>query len=278
MSKTLITLILGAVTAGVPGHALAQAINIAPRGETEWSGFVTPYLFLPVTTTGTSTVGGFAADVDLDLGDIFGALRFSGSARAELWRGNFGILADGYFVNLNTTGRGTLPGPLGGSAAVDITVEQAWAGLYAAWRFYQASYDDGGVNRPFAFDAGIGFRYNTLRQEVSAGVDLGIGPGVQTDIGGTERWVEPAVALRGGVQISDSWSLGARAEIGGFGVGGDDLQYSVLLGADYAPWESLSLKVGWQFYGIDFSTDRADGEFAYDVFQTGPYLGGTFRF
>lgn len=261
-----------------PGAASAQGINIDERGSDEWSFSVSPYLFLPVTTTGTATLAGVSADLDLDLGDLFGALRFAGSAKAELWRGDFGLLVDGYYVNINGTARTTLPGPLAGEISADVTVKQGWAAAFASYRFLNSSYDDNGASRAFAFDAGVGFRYNNLRQEVVAGVDLGLGPGVQNKVGGTEVWFEPALVVRGGVEVTDELSLGARAEIGGFGVGGDNLQYAVLLGADYAPWESFSFKAGWQFYGIDFSTNRADGEFAYDVFQTGPYLGGTIRF
>ncbi len=97
-------------------------------------------------------------------------------------------------------------------------------------------------------------------------------------VAGTEVWFEPVLTLRGGVELSDAWTLGARAEVGGFGAGGSDIHWNVLMGADYGPWENVSLKIGWQFYGLDFETERADGSFAYDVFQTGPYLGGTIRF
>ncbi len=90
------------------------------------------------------------------------------------------------------------------------------------------------------------------------------------------------VGIDGGVraayQVSDRWTLGGRAEIGGFGVGGDDLQYTVLFGADWRARERSSLKFGYQFYGIDFETERSDGDFAYDISQHGPYLGVTFRF
>ncbi len=45
-------------------------------------------------------------------------------------------------------------------------------------------------------------------------------------------------------------------------VGGDDLQWRVLGVVGYRPWENTSLKFGWQFYGVDFSTNRSDGKFA----------------
>jgi hypothetical protein len=45
-----------------------------------------------------------------------------------------------------------------------------------------------------------------------------------------------------------------------------------------AAGEQTAVRFGWQFYGIDYSTNRSDGKFAYDVFQTGPYLALTYRF
>lgn len=258
-----------------PVSALAQETDLSPAAPDEVRFSITPYMFLPVSTTGTSTVAGGTADVDLDLGDIFGALRFSGSLRAELRRGDFGLILDGYYVNLNSTSRFTSPGPLGASVQADITTKQSWVTAMGAYRFAQGATDDG---MRFGVDGYAGLRWNSLRQEVAASVDIGPGPGIQRTLGGTETWWEPVIGLRGAVQVAPEWTLGARAELGGFGVNGSDLQWNVLAGADYAPWENASLKLGWQFYGIDFSTNRADGKFAYDVFQTGPYLGATFRF
>ncbi len=123
-------------------------------------------------------------------------------------------------------------------------------------------------------------RYNSLRQTVDADVNVDIGPGFgfQTRLGGTEDWFEPVVGVRGVAEISDRWTIGARADFGGFGVNGDDLQWKVIAGFDYRAWERTSVKFGWQFYGIDYSTNRSDGKFAYDVFQIGAYLALTHRF
>lgn len=246
-----------------------------------WRVSVTPYLFLPVTTTGTSTVAGASVDIDLDLGDILQALNFAVSTRAEAWKGDFGLMTDLYYVHIGGDGRVPLPGPVPGSAGVDVSVKQGWIAVLGGYRFAKGKIETSGRSpMRYAFDAGVGFRYNILRQEVDADlrVDIGPGDGVQRTLGGTETFIEPTVTLRGAVAVAEDWTLGARADFGGFGVGGDDLQWIVVAGADYRPWENTSLKLGWQFYGIDYSTNRSDGRFAYDVFQTGPYLGLTIGF
>lgn len=262
-------------------HNPAAAQTLSLLGETDdWRVSVAPYLFLPVTTTGTSTIAGVTADVDLDLSDVLEALNFAASTRFEVWKGDFGLMSDFYYVNLSGGSTVGLPGPGAGTARVDIKTKQGWASVLAGYRFLDGSYDSNSGKRRYTFDAGAGFRYNVLRQEVNANLNIDIGPGFgfQRKLGGTETWFEPVISLRGAAEISERWTLAARADIGGFGVGGDDLQWVVLAGADYRPWDSTSIRIGWQFYGIDFSTNRADGKFAYDVFQTGPYMGLDFRF
>ncbi|MEM6677931.1 MAG: hypothetical protein AAF675_08670 [Pseudomonadota bacterium] len=260
----------------LPSAALAQSINLAPSAPGEWRVGLTPYLFLPVTTTGTATIADAEADVDLDLSDIFGAMRFAGSARAEVWRGDLGLIVDGYYANLSAGTTLSFPDAGVSTARVDLTLVQGWVTAMGAYRALQGSYGDAG--RRYGIDAAIGFRWNSLRQEVEAAVDIDQGEDLQATLGGRETWFEPVIGIRGGVEVSESWTLGARAELGGFGANGSDLQWNVLAGADYAPWETVSLKIGWQVYGIDFETERSDGTFGYNVVQTGPYLGATFRF
>lgn len=258
--------------------AAAQAMDFLGREPEETSFSITPYMFLPVTTTGTATVTGVRADVDLSGSDILDALSLAGSLRAELTHGDFALILDGYFVHLGGGTAVALPEPIGGVARADISFEQAWVAGIAAYRVLDGTI--GGVEGggAYAVDAGVGFRFNRLHQEVDGRVDLGIGPGIQRTIGGTETWVEPTVMLRGGVALGANWGVGGSAEIGGFGAGGNDLQWNLLLGAVYRPWENTALRLGWQVYGIDLATRRGGRAFGYDVIQAGPYAGATFRF
>jgi hypothetical protein len=258
--------------------ALAEPLALAGANDDEWRFSLTPYLFLPVSTTGTSTVAGGEADVDLSLSDVFDALNMSLSARVEALKGDFGLIVEGYFVHIGGDETIDLPGPLGGTVGVDVSVEQGWVDLLGAYRVAHGTFDE--TERRYSVDVQAGVRYNHLRQKIKADLafDIGPGDGFQRNLGGTENWWEPVVGLRSVAQINDRWSAGAMADFGGFGVGDDDLQWKVRLGADYRPWEQTSLKFGWQFYGIDYETTRSDGKFAYDVFQTGPFVGVTFRF
>lgn len=256
------------------GEAGAQALGPGIHGD-GWHYSLTAYSFLPVSSTGEATVAGAAADVDLNLRDVFKTLNFAAAARGEAWNGDFGAILDLYYVNIGGDVTVAPGGPLDAAARADISLRQGWVALMGAWRFAQGTYGDAGLR--YSFDLGAGARLNLIDQDVKlrAGV---AGRGVQRNFGGQETWVEPTVSLRGMVELSPEVLFGARFEAGGFGVGGDDLQWLALAGVEYRPWQQTSLRIGWQAYSIDYSANRSDGLFAYDVFQTGPYIGLTYRF
>ncbi len=261
-------------------QALAQSLAPANFDDDAWRFSFTPYLFLPVTTKGTSTVAGVEADVDLDLGDVLDLLNGAVSGRAEAWRNNFGLVVEGYYVSIGGDGSIDTPGPAPGSLGADVQVDQVFVDLLGAYRIAQGTYDDSGLR--YALDVQAGARYNSLKQDVDGGFNVDIGPGIgrQASLGGTETWWEPVVGLRGMTELSKSWTGAMLADFGGFGVNGDDLQWKVRLGASHRPfdWQQTALGFGWQFYGIDFSTSRDDGRFGYDIFQMGPFLTFNYQF
>jgi hypothetical protein len=265
-----------AATAIMSASAAADPLTPRNMNDDEWRFSVSTYVFAPVSTTGTSTIAGGEVDLDFDLADILDFLNLAIAGRGEAWKGDLGFILDASYVDLGMGGDIGLPDPVGGTASVDVSIEQAWVSLMGAYRVAHGPYDASG--RRYSFDLQAGARYNSLKQKVDASIDIGPGPGVQTKLGGTETWWEPVIGARGTIELSERWTAALMADFGGFGVGGDDLQWRVLGVMGYRPWENTSLKFGWQFYGIDFSTNRSDGKFAYDVVQTGPYLALTYQF
>ncbi|UWR03926.1 OprO/OprP family phosphate-selective porin [Ruegeria conchae] len=256
---------VGWLLVAISHAANAQSLARSEDDEGGWRHSITPYLFLPLSTTGTSTIDGTSVDLDLSLSEVLDVLQGAASVRYEGWNGDFGIISEVYYVRLGEDG--TLPG---GRVDVDVDVRQTFVNVQGAYRFAN------GVNasgRRYAADAAIGVQWNRLKQEI----DLS-GPGPGMTLGGTEDWFEPMIALRYAMEINDKWSFASRAELSGFGVNGDDLQYLLLAGFDWKGWENTSLRFGYQFYGIDYSTDRSGGEFAYDVDQNGIYAAVAFHF
>lgn len=267
---------LAAVMIGHPGMAFADPLGLRGASDDEWRFTVSPYLFLPVSTTGTSTVAGGTVDLDLSLKDVLKHLEFAVSGRAEAWKGDFGLIIDTYYVNIGGDESIGLPDSPGVTVGVDVDVKQFWFDLLGAYRVAHGAYD--GTGRRYSIDLQAGVRYNRLRQKVDVDVSIDIGPGVgvQTSLGGTEYW--SIVGVRGVVDLSERWMFAARADFGGFGVNDDHLQWKVITGFDYRAWERTSVRFGWMFYGIDYSTNRSDGKFAYDIFQHGPYMALAYRF
>ncbi|WP_085807385.1 outer membrane protein [Roseovarius albus] len=241
----------------------ANPLASAGADPNEWHFTLTPYLFLPTSTEGTSTVDGSSASIDLDLGDILDLLQGALSARFEAWRGQFGIITEGYYVYIEEDV--TLPGPA--EVNLNVPVKQAYISLMGAYRFHEGRTSRG----PYSWDVSGGVRWNSITQDINI-----TGPARATSLGGTETWFEPAIGLRAAYELSEDWTAGARVELSGFGVNGNDLQYTVLTGFDWQAWENVSLRFGYQWYGIDFATTRSGGRFAYDVDQHGPYLGASF--
>ncbi|NOD65868.1 MULTISPECIES: hypothetical protein [unclassified Ruegeria] len=256
---------VGWLLVAISHAANAQSLARSEDDEGGWRHSITPYLFLPLSTTGTSTIDGTSVGLDLSLSEVLDVLQGAASVRYEGWNGDFGIISEVYYVRLGEDG--TLPS---GNANVDVDVRQTFVNVQGAYRFAN------GVNawgRRYAADVAIGVQWNRLKQEIYI---AGPGPGVT--LGGTEDWFEPMIALRYAMEINDKWSFASRAELSGFGVNGDDLQYLLLAGLDWKGWENTSLRFGYQFYGIDYSTDRSGGEFAYDVDQNGIYAAVAFHF
>ncbi|WP_271952239.1 hypothetical protein [Ruegeria faecimaris] len=265
--NSFISFILAANTLNVVGSpAEAQSLPRQNDPEMGWRHTITPYLFLPFTTEGTSEIDGIEADIDLSLSDILDILQGAASVRYEGWNGDWGIQAELYHVYIGEDG--TLPGPL--ATDVELDIKQTYFSFQGAYRFANGS---NAAGHRYAADVSFGVKWNRLKQEVNLTNAIG-----RRTIGGTEEWFEPMVGIRYGLELNKDWRAVARAELSGFGINGDDLQYLVLLGVDWRAWENMNLRFGYQFYGIDFSTERSNGGFAYDVNQNGPYLGLAIHF
>ncbi|WP_085806912.1 hypothetical protein [Roseovarius albus] len=220
------------------------------------------YLFLPTSTTGTSTIDGIEADIDLSLSDALDLLDVAASFRAESWKGDWGLIFDANYLSLEANEN------LSRGGSVDGDVEQYWLAFLGTYRVSRGTLSGG---QPYSIDVQAGVRYNSLKQKINIS-----GPG--TSLGGTETWWEPVIGARYAWKINEKWSGAVLADAGGFGVNDSDLQWSTTLSFDYSFDGARSLKLGVRYYSIDFSTNRPGGEFAYDASQVGPFIGYSYSF
>ncbi len=248
-----------------------QADPLAPPSlnDSEWRVDFSPYIFLPASVTGDSTIAGQTASLDLDTGDLLDLLSFALSGRLEVWKGDFGVILDGMYIKLEAGGTVETPGPLPINVIIDADIRQFYVDGLGSYRVINEPYDAAG--NLWSLDLMGGIRYNYLRQEIDLEVTGGLGPGATTTLGGSETWVDPMVGARVAVALNERWTAAVRGDIGGFGISDTDLTWSVTGGFDYRPWETTSLKFGWRAYSIDYATTLSDGAFAYDIFEHGPY-------
>lgn len=248
--------------------SFAAADTAALKYSEDWNSDLTVYAFVPFTTSGTSTIGGQTADVDLNLGDVLDILDFGVSGRFETWRGNFGFIIDANYLKLSADSTVTV-GP--GSVDAEVEVEQYWIGLLGAYRVASGTSTAG---LAYSVDVSAGARYNSLKQTI----DVSGGPLPGASLGGTETWWEPVVGARFVSEINDKWTGAAMFDAGGFGVNDSHLQWSATLGASYKINDKGAIKLGIRYYSIDYSTTRSDGKFAFDAYEIGPFVGYTYTF
>lgn len=151
-----------AVITVVSAPAMAQSLAPPSIDEEAWHFSITPFLFLPVYTTGTSTVAGQDVDIDLNLWDVLKVLNGAISGRAEAWRGDFGLAVEGYFVALGDDTSIGLPGSA--HVDVDVNIRQAYVDLLGGYRVLDGTYDDAGHR--YAIEGFAGARYNSLTQDI----------------------------------------------------------------------------------------------------------------
>ena len=261
---------VGIVSGFTPLVSLAEPLPIPGQNESDWRYSLTPYAFLPARTSGTSTISGTTVPLEMDLGDALELLDYALAATFEMWRGDLGFIVDGNYVQLSLDE--SLPDPFPPDSTFALDIRQKWLGVLAAYRVVDSTY--GARNQRVSVDLQGGIRYNSLRQTV----DIIAGGDPQPQLGGDEGWFEPVIGARVMWRLNEKWAADIALDLGGFGAGGNDLQVGLNACFDFRLWEKNSLRFGYRYYSMDYSTTLATGPFAYDVSQHGPYLGVTFRF
>jgi hypothetical protein len=93
----------------------------------------------------------------------------------------------------------------------------------------------------------------------------------------THDWIDPIVGLRYHGDLGEHWSVNARADVGGFGVGSDFAwNASALLGYRFSSWCSAHL--GYRALSLDFESGSGSDSLAYDLTMNGPIIGVAFSF
>ncbi len=150
--------------------------------------------------------------------------------------------------------------PTGG--VVDIEVNQVVVEALLGRRF------EGPARQ---IDVFAGIRYWNLDLDVEL-----VGTPAALDLG--DGWVDPVVGGRLVQELSDTWFLTARGDVGGFGLG-SSFSWNVQGGVGYEVSGLFSLVAQYRALAVDFENDEAGLDFlSYDTTTHGPVIGFVFSF
>jgi hypothetical protein len=243
-----------------------------------WAGTVELYGFTPLRSSGTTTVRGFEADFDLDLGDILSDLDGAFYLRGSVERGRWGVLTDLSYVRLGDKSATTsAAGRFNGNARLNY--EQGVYDLAVRYRFGER---ESAVAQPGAWTLipYLGVRVIDLNLDVKAEVRSNVLRRASLESQGSigRTWAQPLLGLQASTFLSPRLRLFARADIGGFGISGDqDLSGNAQLGLGYAIGDNTDLNLSWRYQGIRYQNSRSPSS-GVSVDNNGIELGVKFFF
>jgi len=231
----------------------------------EWKWEISPYFFAPAVDL-KATVEGTTVPIDLSFSDILDDFDIFGvSARIEGWKGNWGVICDGMWTDLD--------GDFGPEDNIGVDIEDGMVDLQAGYRIMA----DSSTEKSLVFDVMPGLRYHHIKQKINIRLPDPI-PLQPPSQGGSEDWLEPLIGCRVVWPFADKWSLLVRGDMSGFGVGSaSDLTWSVNAALDFKFAENWAAKLGYRYYDIDYSRGSAANEFGLDGSMDGVMLGVTWK-
>ncbi len=241
----------------VPTPETVQAeppIPVAAAKPGKWTFDVSIYGLAPAMS-GDVTVKGIPVSMEVDFDQIWDNLDSCAMGSVRIGRGRWALLGDLLYMGLE--GSADWQGPLQ-THKIDVEFEQ-WLASVAV-----------GFQATKQVELLAGMNYNNMNAEISGG-PLGNNPS------GTQEWFDPFVGTDVNLPLTESLSLHARADVGGFGVG-SDLTWQAFPYASwrFAPWGSL--QAGYRWLYADYEDGSGTSKFGYDVTTQGPQLGITGHF
>ena len=256
-------------------HAPAYSQDPLADDNDGWDISAAPYFWAP-SIDGDSTISGATSKIDLSFGDIIDDFDVMGiSTRVEAWKGNWGFIFDGMYIDLEAEADLKDPPPAGD---VDVEIASGTADFALAYKLVVLSLEEEST-RKMTFSPLGGIRYQYLDQEVKLkGDHPTLGP-ANTTLGGNEDWVEPFVGAEFRYDLTEKLAVVSRADAGGFGIGSaSTLTWNFLIGVDWTFKDNMDLKVGYRVMDMDYSRGSGDDEFGWDGRMYGPILGLNIHF
>jgi len=261
--------------------AACLCIAATPAKAEPWRSSVELYGPVPLRLDTTTTVvtqnnRSVTTEAVLNLGQVLDNLQWITAVRGSVEKGRWGVLTDLSYTKLGQEDGATTPnGLLTGQASVNVS-----QGIYDLAVRYRFGEPEAAVGTPgqFSLIPYAGIRVIDAQMDVAAQVDLGNILSIQRQGNFGRTWAQPLLGTQASLFLSPRLRAFARADIGGFGLGGaKDLSGNAQIGLGYAVGNSADLNISWRYFGVDYNNgDNPDSGFS--SYQNGLEIGLKFFF
>lgn len=197
--------------------------------------------------SGSTTLRGREAEVDVSASDIFSNLQFGAMGLFVARKGSWGFGSDVIWMALGTTVR-----------EINVDFNQGAFAFYGLRRLGPAA------------DLTFGLRVNTLQGELDF---KRLGVAVDQD----KTWVDPLVGVTLRTPSERRVVVRVYTEIGGFGLG-SDFAWQVFPTVGIRLGTAGSLEFGYRWLDIDYESGDGNERFGWDMLSQGPVIGFGFRY
>ncbi len=250
--KTIMILVLLSIS-----MMFFSTISFASKesGQSDWEFNLAPFYLWGINIDGDMSVGPANAQVEVPFEDVFDSIEAAFIVHFEtVYKAQWGFLVDVNYLDLEN--KMNLPLGIGPKVGLNMTLAE-FSGFYRLQR------------DAHAFDFIAGVRYIDVENTVSVGGGL-------TLQDGNKDWLDPLIGARWIWGFADGWSLIARGDIGGFGIG-SEFSWQALGLVEWQPWKYASFIAGYRALGEDYEDGSGIDYFNFDATIHGPVLGLNFK-
>ena len=219
------------------------------KGSDGWEFQLIAY-FWAVGLDGDMVVGGEPIRVDIDFDEVLDEVEAALIFHFEAKKGDWSFIVDPMIIKIESDQQA---GPLTAEIELDYVLTELLVGYRIAPRWDLL----GGV-RYWLMDVGLDIQGRSIDED--------------------KDWVDLIVGARYFADISEKWSFAGRADIGGFDIGESaDSTWNVAGLFSYDFGRNKQFITGYRILNVDFDDDRGANQFRYDIEQSGPLFGLSFK-
>lgn len=244
-----------AVSAG-EADVQPQSSDQQPHPSKKWEFSTIGYVWFAGAWGKTDVIGPVPpVDLDLPFGKVLKAFKFAFMGAAEAKHDRIVILGDLTYIHLGTHEGIGIRDPDFLEGKVDSKTSEVT--LLAGYRVV----DD----KKVTLDLLAGGRLNFFKVSIKLE-----GPNREADGSTKQTWLDPLIGARVAAPLGGKWSLALYGDVGGI-IAGSDVTWQAVPSINYQLNPKMSIGGGWRYFKVNFR----NGDFLYDVHQSGPLI--TFR-